>query len=81
MTQKSATVTSKGQLVIPVELRRKHHIRAGTKVAIFEDPLGRIILQPITEDSIKRIRGSLAGSNLLKQWEVEHRAEGEKDKF
>ena len=79
MKQLSATFTSKGQLVIPAELRRKHGIRAGTKVAIFEDAVGRIVLQPMTEDYIKRVRGCLSflQSDLLDSWEIEHRADGE----
>ena len=75
------TVSSKGQIVIPAELRRKHGIRAGTKVAIFEDPLGRIVLQPITEEYVDSVAGFLGPGNLWETWEKEHRAEGEKDKF
>ena len=77
------TFSSKGQVVIPAELRKKHKIRAGTKVAIFEDPLGRIVLQPVTEDYINRMRGFLAAEkrDLLETWEIEHRLEGEKDNF
>lgn len=76
------TFSSKGQVVIPAELRKKHKIRAGTKVAIFEDPMGRIVLQPITEEYISSLRGMLGpNSNLLESWEKEHRLEGEKDKF
>jgi AbrB family looped-hinge helix DNA binding protein len=76
------TFSSKGQIVIPAELRKKHKIRAGTKVAIFEDPMGRIVLQPITDQYINSLRGMLGpGSNLLETWEKEHRIEGEKDKF
>lgn len=76
------TFSSKGQVVVPSRLRKKHKIRAGTEVAIFEDPLGRIVLQPITEEYIGSLMGILgAGSNLLEQWEKEHREEGEKDKF
>lgn len=76
-----ATFTSKGQVVIPAALRKKHKIRAGTKVAVFEDPLGRIVLQPLTEEYIDGITGMLAGSNMLKTWLEEHHGEGEKDKF
>jgi len=76
-----ATFTSKGQLVIPAELRRKHKIQAGTKVKILEDQFGRIVLQPITEDYIDRVRGLLAdGPDLLGIWEKEHREEGKHDK-
>ena len=77
----SSTFTSKGQLVIPAELRRKHKIEAGTKVKILEDQFGRIVLQPLTLDYIDRVRGLLAdGPDLLALWEKEHREEGEHDK-
>jgi len=77
----SATFTSKGQLVIPAKLRRKHKIEAGTKVQIIEDQFGRIVLQPITDDYISRVRGLLAdGPDLLTSWEKEHREEDEHDK-
>ena len=76
-----STFTSKGQLVIPAELRRKHKIEAGTKVKILEDQFGRIVLQPLTVDYIDRVRGLLAdGPDLLALWEKEHREEVEHDK-
>ncbi|MFY9906370.1 MAG: AbrB/MazE/SpoVT family DNA-binding domain-containing protein [Terriglobales bacterium] len=81
MKDNCATLTSKGQLVIPVELRRKHKIKAGTKIQLLEDRFGRIVLQPLTEDYIDRVRGMLAdGPDLLASWEKEHREEGKHDK-
>jgi AbrB family looped-hinge helix DNA binding protein len=81
MADMSATFTSKGQLVIPAELRRKHKIEAGTKVRILEDQFGRIVLQPLTEDYVDRVMGLLAdGPDLLAIWEKEHREEGEHDR-
>jgi AbrB family looped-hinge helix DNA binding protein len=77
----SGTFTSKGQLVIPAELRRKHGIEAGTRVKFLEDPFGRIILQPITEEYVDRVMGCLAsGPDLLENWEQEHRGEGDRDR-
>jgi AbrB family looped-hinge helix DNA binding protein len=77
----SATFTSKGQLVIPASLRRKHKIEVGTKVQFLEDQFGRIVLQPLTEDYIDRVMGVLAdGPDLLAIWEQEHREEGKHDK-
>ena len=74
----SSTFTSKGQLVIPAQLRRKHGIEAGTKVRFLEDEFGRIVLQPITEDYVDRVMGCLSdGPDLLANWESEHRKEGE----
>jgi AbrB family looped-hinge helix DNA binding protein len=72
--------TSKGQLVIPAELRRKHGIEVGTEVVFLEDDLGRIVLQPI-EQFIDSMMGCLAeGPDSLANWEKEHREEGERDK-
>jgi AbrB family looped-hinge helix DNA binding protein len=77
MKELSATFTSKGQLVVPAELRRKHGIEAGTRVKFLEDQFGRIVLQPITEEYVDRIMGCLAdGPDLLAKWEGEHRQEG-----
>lgn len=81
MKELSGTFTSKGQLVIPAELRRKHGIEAGTRVKFLEDPFGRIILQPITEEYVDRVMGCLAsGPDLLENWEQEHRGEGDRDR-
>lgn len=81
MKDNCATLTSKGQLVIPVELRRKHKIKAGTKIQLLEDQFGRIVLQPLTEDYIERVRGMFAdGPDLLAMWMKEHREEGKRDK-
>jgi AbrB family looped-hinge helix DNA binding protein len=81
MNDHSAIFTSKGQLVIPAELRRKHKIEAGTKVKILEDQFGRIVLQPITDEYIDRVRGMFAdGPDLLASWKKDHREEGKHDK-
>jgi AbrB family looped-hinge helix DNA binding protein len=77
MNEISATVTSKGQLVVPAYLRRKHGIEAGTRIKFLEDQFGRIVLQPITEEYVDRIMGCLTGGpDLLAKWKKEHRKEG-----
>jgi AbrB family looped-hinge helix DNA binding protein len=81
MKERSATFTSKGQLVIPADLRHKHGIEAGTKVKFLEDDFGRIVLQPITEDYIDRVMGCLQeGPDLLAEWERDHRSEGRRER-
>jgi AbrB family looped-hinge helix DNA binding protein len=81
MADLSGTFTSKGQLVVPAALRRKHGIQAGTKVTFLEDEFGRIVLQPITDDYIDRLAGCLAdGPSVLTYWKKEHRREGKRDK-
>jgi AbrB family looped-hinge helix DNA binding protein len=80
MKRISSTFTSKGQLVVPAELRRKYGIEAGTKVEFQEDQFGRIVLQPITEEYVDRVMGFLAdGPDLLANWEKEHRGEDKRE--
>ena len=81
MNDMSGTFTSKGQLVIPAPLRRKHGIQAGTKVKFLEDEFGRIILQPVTDEYIDRLMGCLAdGPDLLADLKKERRREGRREK-
>ena len=82
MKELSGKFTSKGQLVIPAELRRKHKIKAGTRVHFLEDQLGRIVLQPVTDEYIERLRGCLADKDdLFSEWMKERREEGRREKW
>jgi AbrB family looped-hinge helix DNA binding protein len=60
MKVETSTVTSKGQLVIPARLRRRFGIKKGTLISFIEDN-GRIIVQPVTREFIRSLRGSLKG--------------------
>jgi AbrB family looped-hinge helix DNA binding protein len=60
MKIETSVVTTKGQLVIPARLRRRFGIKKGTMVTFVEDD-GRIIVQPITREFIRGLRGSLKG--------------------
>ena len=55
-----STVTTKGQLVIPSKLRRKYGIKKGTQVAFVEED-HRLVLQPLTPEFVRSLRGSLKG--------------------
>jgi AbrB family looped-hinge helix DNA binding protein len=57
--------TAKGQIVIPVVLRRKYGIIEGTRIVI-SDNGDSIILKPITEKYLKKLQGSLKGKGALK---------------
>ena len=50
------TVTAKGQIVIPADLRQKLNIKQGTPVHVFERD-GEIILRPLTDEFIKSYMG------------------------
>ncbi len=54
------SVVTKGRLVIPARLRRRFGIKKGTLVAFVEDD-GHMIVQPVTREFIRSLRGSLKG--------------------
>ena len=58
-----ATVKAKGQVVIPVDIRRKFQIDEGTRVAFLEED-GRLFIQPVTDEFIDAMQGLLAGHGL-----------------
>ncbi|HLY63836.1 MAG TPA: AbrB/MazE/SpoVT family DNA-binding domain-containing protein [Terriglobia bacterium] len=60
MKIETSVVTTKGQLVIPARLRRRFRIKKGTRVTFIEEQ-GRIIVQPVTREFIRGLRGSLQG--------------------
>jgi AbrB family looped-hinge helix DNA binding protein len=58
-----ATVKAKGQVVIPVDIRRKFQIDTGTRVAFLEEE-GRLFIQPVTDEFIEGMKGILVGRGL-----------------
>jgi AbrB family looped-hinge helix DNA binding protein len=50
--------TTQGRIVIPLHLRKKFHIAAGTRAVIEVTPDG-ILIKPITRPYIASLRGSL----------------------
>ena len=60
MRDLSATVSSKGQLVIPARIRESMGIEAGTRIVFIEDG-GRLILQPETVAAKLRLLDELRG--------------------
>lgn len=72
MKTEVSTVTTKGQLVIPSKLRRKYSIKKGTKVAFVEEE-NRLILQPLTAEFIRSLRGSLSGEPSPLKYLLEER--------
>lgn len=53
-------VTTKGQVVIPMDLRAKYEIQKGTRVHFAEEN-GRIYLVPLNEKLIDQYAGILKG--------------------
>jgi AbrB family looped-hinge helix DNA binding protein len=77
MTEKVETVwfTTKGQVVIPLRLRKQFDIEDGTKAVVQATPEG-ILLKPMTAALIRRGRGILkrtpGGKPLTEEW-AEHK--------
>lgn len=51
-------VSSKGQVIIPAEVRERYGLKKGTP-ATWTEEKGRLILTPITAQRIREIRGFL----------------------
>lgn len=70
--------TVKGQIVIPVELRRKYGIKAGTKITVTDNGEA-IILKPVNEEALKRLQGTLKGQGVLKTLMEERSKDAERE--
>ncbi len=55
-----ATVSSKGQIVIPKDFREDLGIKEGQKVVI-EEVAGAIVIIPVPKDPVKALRGLAKG--------------------
>lgn len=64
--------SSKGQLVIPAEIRKKLGIKPGQKVNLTVVD-GRAMITPLPEDPIKALRGSLKGKPSMAKALLEER--------
>ena len=61
-----ATVSEKGWVVIPAELRRKHKLNPGTQVQVVEYG-GLLALVPRFADPIRQAAGMLKGKKSLRR--------------
>ncbi len=71
------TVSSKGQVVIPQDIRKKLNLKRGTRVQL-EVREGVVELRPLSAEERqdwKRWRGSLRKKDVLKDLEAEHARE------
>lgn len=73
MTISKATI--KGQVIIPVELRKKFNIKKGTRIAIVEGAGNVILLKPLPDDPIEASRGILKGKTSLTKALIKDRRE------
>ncbi len=55
-----STLTSKGQITLPAEVRRALELSAGDKVDFVQAPGGGFLLVPVRTD-VRRLRGRISG--------------------
>jgi len=66
-------VTSKGQVVIPATIRRRHGITKGTQVLI-EDRSDDIVMRPVTPECFDRFVGILKSKGSMRKELLKERA-------
>jgi AbrB family looped-hinge helix DNA binding protein len=67
--------SSKGQIVIPAQLRRKYRIEKGTRLNVLDGD-GEIIIRPVLQDAVTQARGLFSGGLSSLQELVRERLEG-----
>lgn len=74
------TVSTKGQIIIPAEIRKKHAIKQGDRfeVQVID---GKLVLTPVKTKPLVGLYGTLKGkTSLVRSLQEEHAKEIEKDK-
>ena len=71
----AVTVSEKGWIVIPAELRKKYHLHPGAQVAVV-DYGGLLAIVPAMADPVRQAAGRLKGrTSLMRAMLREHRRE------
>jgi AbrB family looped-hinge helix DNA binding protein len=81
MIRQITTVSTKGQFVIPSEMRASLGIQPGTRISVTQDG-SRIVLEPVSEELVDKTRGLFAGGpSLADDLKRERRRRKEKDRW
>jgi AbrB family looped-hinge helix DNA binding protein len=81
MDKQMLTVSTKGQLVIPADVRAELGIQPGSRIALTVEN-ARIILQPVNERLVEKLRGRFAGGpSMADQLQIERREDRKRDKY
>ena len=75
-----AKVSSKGQVVIPNEIREKMGIKSGAFLE-FRQIEDKRLEVTVIKDMVKELTGIFKGSGMLRELEKEHREEIEQDEI
>jgi AbrB family looped-hinge helix DNA binding protein len=76
------TATSKGQIVIPAEVRRRFGIKRGTRIAVrIDEEAEAIVLKPISHQFIESLRGIDRGKGMLQALADERKQDREREEL
>jgi AbrB family looped-hinge helix DNA binding protein len=81
----TVTLSSKGQLIIPKQIRKALALTPGAKFVVKIDERKQIVLQPVAQRPseahrlISELRGILTGTDALRWLEEDHRTELERE--
>jgi len=64
MLRRITTVSSKGQFVIPAEMRASLRIEPGSRISVSLEE-SRIVLQPVSEELVDKTQGMFKGGPSL----------------
>lgn len=79
MSERTIKLSSRGQLVIPAEMRRLLDLERGTRFEVTVDD-GQILLTPIRDEEWRSLRGMLEeGPSLTEELTDERRRERERE--
>jgi AbrB family looped-hinge helix DNA binding protein len=68
----TAVISSKGQIVIPANLRKRYRLQEGSTV-VFQEERGRLVLEPSNYEAVYALQGSLREFPLEADLEEERR--------
>ena len=77
----SHIITEKGTVTIPVEIRRKHHLKKGSKVRLIETEQGALIVPVLTLEDLRgadKDRKELV-YKMIKELQGERKEEASRD--
>jgi len=74
----TAVISSKGQIVIPANLRKRYGLQEGSTV-VFHEEHGRLVLEPNNFKAIYALQGSLREFPLEADLEQERQAARERE--
>jgi AbrB family looped-hinge helix DNA binding protein len=74
----TAVISSKGQIVIPANLRKRYLLKEGTTV-VFQEERGRLVLEANNYAAIYALQGSLRQFPIEASLEEERRAESQRE--